>query len=1430
MAWDEQLDDPDALFLKARDTFLLSVSASERQLYSKCSSSDELLKELESFAHLKNSHGRWSRCFKRIQKFTDHLTPYFEVMELFVSSHPEWAAIAWGALRLILQLAGNFTTHFEKFSCILQSLSEFLPGYAELALLAPEEYSPKLRHSVIRLYEDLFEFFKATANVFTQKDGKIKRTPVVISQLLWKPFHVRYKNFLDRLEFHRIVCRDEREQMITRLVLDEREKAEEARIREERHHEEVKKYLENIRRHNQNIQDDLARARATQEFTKIQAWVDPLSCSDQQNILEDSLRLCERDTTQWIFENDEFLRWARSRSENSSSVDRQSGNYLCVTGKPGSGKTVLAASTTVWLRNNLKELCAGECCIASYFFSYRSKRLHQAPAAYASILSQILNQHYDCMAIIEMFSFNHAARDSTDISASSKELMDLLAIAARKVSNLTLILDGLDECDSPDRVIEDITNAFLGSDAKLIVFSRPNVQFLISESGFRKILLGCDELQNDIQRYLARRVDDAIRRRVLPTTEDPSSIVNQLVVAADGMFIWARLMMDYINSPALTRHSRLVALRSVTRHETLEKMYSRILNLIMNKISPEREMAKRILAWIMRAARPLSTSQLMDVVQRYKEAAPERLDRVEPDHVIEIDLQCFREAAVVVCASLVEVAASNELRLIHQSVAEFLQNPPNENFEKDAAFDYFKCSKNEANELLATECFQYLHCRLPARPLSGDMKLRADAAIIRRSSPFLNYSLRFWAYHLQRSLPTRAALRPKIPCDQNSSRSLHIWNSILNDQSQVMAWLEAQYLLVAKPDIEILLTYFNQYLDRAGIDRDEDRQSSTSGGEVVGNSRLGRFHKFLIELDTDWSSTLSQNPHYIWGDITAFTQSEFLKTTRAVSVSSLASKSLGDPNFSSKPLMSISKESSCGSLLAVLSIWPTRSFEKLWTSASLSKLHQASYDNWQARYEIWSIKSDTPSKLRDFGILLDPMDVRAQVTGAMRQRAIAKPAQKAVLIWTLPFPAAIGDDLNIINILHAVYFMKQNSLQGPEHFELCKVQLKTEHDEHDCISAKNVEQHRAPTQCRVPCSYVISRGGKYVIRQDNKGPFVNVKNPPVHALVAYEVQSGIEVTMPTTNYWTPHPQISIRSFSLHPQLPLAIFSVHRPDDPGIDKIMLWDFSRRLEEEAFPGSAGARAVELTATMPQENLVRGLCGLQFSACGRQVIVSSSRRSGLQNPPVVISLEHYALYMRVASCCGRQPTTKTGDPSVHSTGSAQARESSNSLQTSRTSIKGGQLLVTTGDAASKTVSVTIQKEGRSIAILQSSSLHSSGAAVGDGERESQAILSLPESWNDTVSEEGIAIQRDDSRSSNSREKNIKIILNLVPQPYYTYDSDGAGEGHLPAVVVKDARALLPPTTKRQWSITDRNADESDIRYEKRLRGADWEDSYPT
>ncbi len=88
-------------FAEAKELFLSSVSPQERLQFSACSSGEEILTQINSFT---TDPRRRNKIVARIKVFSDLLGPYFDVLELVVSSHPEYAAVAWGALRLVLQV------------------------------------------------------------------------------------------------------------------------------------------------------------------------------------------------------------------------------------------------------------------------------------------------------------------------------------------------------------------------------------------------------------------------------------------------------------------------------------------------------------------------------------------------------------------------------------------------------------------------------------------------------------------------------------------------------------------------------------------------------------------------------------------------------------------------------------------------------------------------------------------------------------------------------------------------------------------------------------------------------------------------------------------------------------------------------------------------------------------------------------------------------------------------------------------------------------------------------------------------------------------------------------------------------------------------------------------------------------------------------
>ncbi|KAK4174518.1 hypothetical protein QBC36DRAFT_357082 [Triangularia setosa] len=146
------VEDVDAVSSQAREAFLSALPADQ------CNP----ISELGPSATAPDVFGHYQKplvdsILKILAAFMGHIEPYFKVVEIFVSLNPEWAAITWGALRLVLQGASVSST-------VANSSSD---GSAP---------SPRLKAAVQEFYRDLLGFFCQTALVFMKKGGNIKDT------------------------------------------------------------------------------------------------------------------------------------------------------------------------------------------------------------------------------------------------------------------------------------------------------------------------------------------------------------------------------------------------------------------------------------------------------------------------------------------------------------------------------------------------------------------------------------------------------------------------------------------------------------------------------------------------------------------------------------------------------------------------------------------------------------------------------------------------------------------------------------------------------------------------------------------------------------------------------------------------------------------------------------------------------------------------------------------------------------------------------------------------------------------------------------------------------------------------------------------------------------------------------------------------------
>ncbi|KAF2177896.1 hypothetical protein K469DRAFT_350551 [Zopfia rhizophila CBS 207.26] len=182
----------DSVFIEARDQFLNSLLPSERAQFAKCHSAQQLLKDIKNLLSLKKNAAVRRSCVQSIANLGTKLSPYFDAIGWIVQSHPEFAAIGWGAFRFVLQLASNYTSFFEKLLRTLHRLAVEFPTYKLLAKHqdeAPTEpMSAAIYHGISALYASLLRFLHHVVRVFRKKDGTPKRTLRVAASISWKPF------------------------------------------------------------------------------------------------------------------------------------------------------------------------------------------------------------------------------------------------------------------------------------------------------------------------------------------------------------------------------------------------------------------------------------------------------------------------------------------------------------------------------------------------------------------------------------------------------------------------------------------------------------------------------------------------------------------------------------------------------------------------------------------------------------------------------------------------------------------------------------------------------------------------------------------------------------------------------------------------------------------------------------------------------------------------------------------------------------------------------------------------------------------------------------------------------------------------------------------------------------------------------------------
>lgn len=563
-------------------------------------------------------------------------------------------------------------------------------------------------------------------------------------------------------------------------------------------------------------------------------------------------------------------------------------------------------------------------------------------------MAQTLQKHRKDWQLVNKYAF--VMDDSCgQMQATKNELLDIMQNCTQTGFIQNIVLDGVDECSDSIELLGDLSRISIDTHVNIMLFARPNVK---APHNFPKnrLVIGRSNCP-DIELFLTRKVHDLVEQGYLPSYVDTATLLAPLITGADGMFLWATLMIKYLTSPGLTVTKRVKEIQNIKVPERLDRMYIRVFELLSQGTLPDQAVGQLIFMWTGFSCRQLTETELKDLLRV----------RNFDDYDNDVDFTDFEHTVVSTCGSLITKVRlypneSNNVvmgyRLMHLSVLDFIED----RLSKGSA--WFLLSESDSHLTMAQSLLRCIS--FPAKeieilrrqedPLPGGSRSLVSERYLRDRYPSTEYALLYLGDHLQRHRKStfetsKNRITPGLPGQQpepcfrdilqplpqnaarpsSSSTGIEIYAPFLSHLSQLLSnessrksYIESFCILNA-----ISMTDFKCLEDWLSWAASEFLIGSND--EDIGNAiEVAReIIPYLRLLQEEWGSKLRERPFLIWDEVTAFTPCRHLGKPHHAKVSSLLSEGLTGDLTSSRYLCKVSEVSADHEHIGVLSVWPS---------------------------------------------------------------------------------------------------------------------------------------------------------------------------------------------------------------------------------------------------------------------------------------------------------------------------------------------------------------------------------------------------------------------------------------------------------------------------------------------------------------------------
>ncbi|KAJ6505528.1 hypothetical protein C8R45DRAFT_817461, partial [Mycena sanguinolenta] len=286
-----------------------------------------------------------------------------------------------------------------------------------------------------------------------------------------------------------------------------------------------------------------------------------------------------------------------------------------LTSPAGSGKTTIAMTFADSLAHqNKDELNKQGRLLGSFFFSAQAKDVKLFVPTVAYSIGQSIP---GTKVIIQETIDNDPAIFDLEIMVQLDRLvLEPLAMVTKSLGQdfcskpHVLVVDGVDECEDSDMILQALFHLAAKAPLCIAIFisCRPHIKIFhrIQSSSFKKVNLAEKyQAEEDIEKFLREKFGDIkehhrVRHISFPPDWPEHTIIQEIIKMSSGHFIFASVVVEYVNSSGGDPQKRLKHILSSklqldSRKRTLEPL-DHLYNCILSSIPEDyKEIASKIL-------------------------------------------------------------------------------------------------------------------------------------------------------------------------------------------------------------------------------------------------------------------------------------------------------------------------------------------------------------------------------------------------------------------------------------------------------------------------------------------------------------------------------------------------------------------------------------------------------------------------------------------------------------------------------------------------------------------------------------------------------------------------------------------------------------------------------------------------------------------